>query len=289
MPQSLSLPAPAKLNLLLHIIGQRADGYHLLESIFQFLDFSDELIFTKNNTAEITYALNLPQVPLAKNIIFQAVEKLKPFRKDPTFGVHIQLNKKLPMGGGLGGGSSNAATTLLALNTLWQLNLSTQKLLDIGLSLGADVPIFLYGHAAFAQGVGEQLTPVSPVEAWYLIAMPDVLVSTERVFSHPDLKRNTPSYLKTPDSWLSGHNDCEPLVKELYPSVAKAYNWLVEYQPTRMTGTGACLFAAFPTKEAAEKVLDKTPKGLKCVVAKGLNSSPAHQALKKQTIRDTNL
>lgn len=287
----LRLPAPAKLNLFLHIIGQRPDGYHLLETLFQFLDHSDELLFWRTHDGQITLSPNLPGVAPEDNLIVQAARALQPFCSDPMLGVRIELKKCLPIGGGLGGGSSNAATVLLALNLLWQLQLDSATLAQIGLSLGADVPIFLYGQAAFARGIGEKLIPQTPVEAWYLVLQPDVSISTATIFTHPDLPRQTPSLsaastqrgestpLDTSLNWQTYQNDCQSLVESLYPQVALTRNWLLEYAPSRMTGTGACIFAVFPTREAAEYVLAKRPKNVQGFVAQGKNTSPTHLAL----------
>ncbi|HLV49063.1 MAG TPA: 4-(cytidine 5'-diphospho)-2-C-methyl-D-erythritol kinase [Aliidiomarina sp.] len=275
----LILPAPAKLNLFLHIVGQRDDGYHLLETLFQFLDFGDSLSFWQTNTGKITLEPSLPGVADSDNLIVKAATALLPYRTDSNQGIHIELVKRLPMGGGLGGGSSDAATVLLALNLLWQLNLAPELLADIGLSLGADVPVFVHGSAAFARGVGEQLIPMEPEEAWYLVIHPGVEISTAEVFTHPDLPRHTSPLENTPLVWADYRNDCENLVKSLHPQVAQALNWLLEYAPSRMTGTGACLFAVFASKEAAECALADLPHTFNGFVAQGKNRSPTHQAL----------
>ncbi|MCO4321781.1 4-(cytidine 5'-diphospho)-2-C-methyl-D-erythritol kinase [Aliidiomarina quisquiliarum] len=279
---NLVLPAPAKLNLFLHIVGQRDDGYHNLETLFQFLDYGDSLSFWYTQTGTISLEPNLPGVAQEDNLIVKAATALLPFRSSLTAGVHIELNKYLPMGGGLGGGSSDAATVLLALNELWQLKLSHQQLADIGLALGADVPIFVHGYAALARGVGEQLVPMTPAEAWYLVVHPGVAISTAEIFGHPNLPRNTKPLASNHVVWSDCHNDCEQLVESLYPQVAQARLWLLEYAPSRMTGTGACLFAAFASKATAERALAKLPSKFSGFVAQGKNISPAHQALNAQ-------
>ena len=195
--KSISFPCPAKLNLFLHIVGQRDDGYHELETIFQFLDYSDTLTIKITNDNKISLLTPIEGVENENNLIVKAArllqEKITLEKSTFTFGADIQLKKILPMGGGLGGGSSNAATVLLALNTLWKTQLSTEKLADIGLTLGADVPIFIHGFAAFAQGIGEILTPVQPKEYWYLVSKPSCSISTQAVFTSDDLPRNTPN------------------------------------------------------------------------------------------------
>lgn len=277
---SLTLPSPAKLNLFLHIVGRRENGYHELETVFQFLDFGDELTFTLTHNNEITLATPFANVASEDNLIVKAAKALLPYKQN-ELGVDIAIDKVLPMGGGLGGGSTNAATTLLALNQLWQLDLSLKKLAEIGLKLGADVPIFVHGFAAFAQGVGEVLTPVEPTEYFYLVSKPDVSISTQAVFTDPDLVRDTAKI--NPDQMVieNFHNDCQNLVIKRYPEVAKLLAWLVEYAPSQMTGTGACIFSRFDSREQAEKVQELLPENITSFVAKGVNQSPLHQALAK--------
>lgn len=277
-PTRLTLPAPAKLNLFLHITGRRADGYHELESVFQFLDISDHLHFTLTQDGQASLVSDLPDVPEQDNLIVRAARLLQRHAAKNA-GVRIQLEKVLPMGGGLGGGSSDAATTLLALNYLWQLNLTREQLAALGLQLGADVPVFVHGFAAFARGVGEQLEPVSPAECFYLVVHPNVHISTAEIFRHPDLIRNTKPVSNTDVDWQLCRNDCEALVRSCYPPVAHALDWLLEYAPSRMTGTGACIFAPFNTKDAAEQALADLPNGYRGFIAQGQNRSPAHLAL----------
>ncbi|EDM69182.1 4-diphosphocytidyl-2-C-methyl-D-erythritol kinase [Moritella sp. PE36] len=265
--------APAKLNLFLYINGRRNDGYHELQTLFQFVDIGDELAMSPNLSDRITITPAIPGVALADNIIYQAAMVLKTHSSLPL-GVDISLTKNLPMGGGLGGGSSDAATTLVALNHLWQLNLDEEQLAAIGLKLGADVPVFVRGHAAFAEGIGEQLTSIEVDEHYYLIAIPDTQVNTAKLFSDPELIRNTP---KRPLNQLlreEWKNDFEPTVKKRHPEVAKALEWLLKYAPSRLTGSGCCVFSEFKTKSDALAVLAKAPKGMQIYLAKGLNKSP---------------
>ncbi|GAW96071.1 MULTISPECIES: 4-(cytidine 5'-diphospho)-2-C-methyl-D-erythritol kinase [Colwellia] len=276
--KAIEFPSPAKINLFLHIVGQRDDGYHNLETLFQFIDHSDILTLTVTDKASIDLLTPLEGVNYDDNLIVKAAQLLKRKTKTP-FGVKISINKILPMGGGLGGGSSNAATVLVALNTLWQCQLSTSDLAILGLSLGADVPIFIYGFAAFAQGVGERLTAMDPEEPWYLITKPECSISTQQVFTAVDLPRNTkklsPSALDTTDFLNDNfHNDCQSLVIKHYPEVAKLLAWLVEYAPSRMTGTGACVFTRFSSQKEACSLQAKLPKGVSSFVARGLNKSP---------------
>ena len=276
--QKLVLPSPAKINLFLHINGRREDGYHLLQTVFQFLDICDTLTFEPNNSGTISLNCDIPALTGDDNLIIKAANLLKPHAK-PDAGIDITLNKILPMGGGVGGGSSNAATTLLALNQLWQLNLSQQTLCELGLSLGADVPVFVNGHSVFAEGVGEIFTPIEPSELWYLLAMPDCHISTASVFTHPELPRKTPTLSPKNYRFASTQNDCESLVKKLSPEVANTINRLLEYAPTRLTGTGACVFSCFEDKQSAEKAMTYLPSGVKGTVTKGQNISATHQTL----------
>lgn len=288
--QQLRLPAPAKLNLFLHITGRRADGYHLLQTLFQILDTGDELEFRVNQSGRIELRCNDKSLEGADNLIYRAAQALKPYAAADA-GVDIFLDKKLPMGGGLGGGSSDAATTLHALNKLWQLGLTVAELAAIGLKLGADVPLFVEGYTAFAEGVGEKLKPVTIAEKVFLIVTPACHVSTVDVFTHPDLIRNSKviteadvlnSFGATAEDWLSNadwRNDCQPLVERLYPIVALTLQWLVEYAPSRMTGTGASLFAEFPDEISARRALANLPAHCRGFVARGVNRSPLLTAL----------
>ncbi|KKL26079.1 hypothetical protein LCGC14_2398870 [marine sediment metagenome] len=266
-------PSPAKLNLFLHITGRRQDGYHLLQTAFQFLDYGDSLSFDVNDSGQIILATPLDGVDDDDNLIVKAAKLIKPYASTAS-GVSISIKKKLPMGGGLGGGSSNAATTLTALNTLWKCGLSTAELAQLGLSLGADVPIFITGHAAWAEGVGEQLTPISPVEPWFAVIVPDCHVSTAEIFSSTQLTRDCEPI--TIPRFLSGEgsNVCEAVVKQHYPAVAEALDWLSQFGVARMTGTGACVFTDFKSQSEAQHVINNLPSRWQGFVAKGCNQSP---------------
>ena len=271
-------PSPAKLNLFLYITGQRDNGYHELQTLFQFLDFGDELTITANLSGEITLTPNLPGVSLTDNLIWKAANALQK-QTNCSFGADIQLTKVLPMGGGIGGGSSNAATVLVALNYLWQTHLSDAELAEIGLHLGADVPVFVHGFAAFAEGVGEKLTQTEPDEKVYLVIRPNVSIATKDIFSHPQLIRNTPKRELATLLELPYENDCEKIVRMLYPEVDKQLSWLLQYAPSRLTGTGSCVFAEFSSKVEAEAVLAKLPDTVFAFVALGCNISPLKETL----------
>ncbi|ASK70402.1 4-diphosphocytidyl-2-C-methyl-D-erythritol kinase [Shewanella putrefaciens] len=271
---SRNWPAPAKLNLFLHINGRRADGYHELQTLFQFIDCCDLLDFRVTQTPELILHSDMSSVVAdSDNLILRAAKSLQQATGYPG-GAEIWLEKCLPMGGGLGGGSSDAATTLVALNQLWNTQLSNDELATIGLKLGADIPVFIRGFAAFAEGVGERLQAVTPTEFWYLVIAPDAHVSTAAVFQDPLLPRNTPklgidTLMSQP--WA---NDCQDLVVSKYPQVAKALGWLLEYAPSRMTGTGACVFGEFSSQQQALAALAKLPSDMQGFVAKGMNISP---------------
>ena len=276
--QTLTLPAPAKLNLWLHIIGRRADGYHELETVFQFLDHGDELSFAVRDDGVIRLHTEIEAVPHDSNLIVRAARKLQE-QSGTTLGADIWLSKVLPMGGGIGGGSSDAATTLLALTHLWQLDWDEDRLAALGLSLGADVPVFVRGHAAFAQGVGEQLTPVDPEEPWYVVLVPQVSVSTVEIFSHPQLTRDSLPLKMRPVPEGNSRNDCQPVVEQSYPEVRNALNSLGKFTEARLTGTGSCVFGAFPSKAEADKVLALLSATQTGFVAKGSNVSMLHRKL----------
>lgn len=276
-------PSPAKLNLFLHITGRRPNGYHNLQSLFQLLDFGDALKFTLTTSQDIELRTPIEGVKNADNLIIRAANLLAGYRK-VKHGVVIDLDKQLPMGGGIGGGSSNAATTLVALNKLWQCELSEDTLADIGLSLGADVPIFVRGHTAFASGVGEQLTPVKTPPKWFLVVNPGVHVSTADVFNLPELPRETAEIAWQDYSFANTHNDCQQIVCNRYPEVAKLLQWLVHYAPSRMTGTGACVFSVFDDQASAERVRAQLPKKWHGFVARGVDVSPLKTTIKRVTM-----
>ncbi|TLE15302.1 4-(cytidine 5'-diphospho)-2-C-methyl-D-erythritol kinase [Vibrio cholerae] len=271
-------PSPAKLNLFLYITGRRANGYHDLQTLFQFLDHGDELTITANNSGNITLSPALADVALEDNLIYKAAMALKNAAQSPL-GADIQLHKVLPMGGGIGGGSSNAATTLVALNYLWQTGLSDDQLAEIGLALGADVPVFTRGFAAFAEGVGEELSAVEPEEKWYLVVRPAVSIATKDIFTHPQLMRNTPKRDLASLLATLYENDCEKIVRSLYPEVDKQLSWLLQYAPSRLTGTGSCVFAEFSSRKDAQAVFAQLSDNVLAFVAQGRNVSPLRKTL----------
>lgn len=274
---SISLLSPAKLNLFLHITGRRDDGYHTLQTLFQLLDWGDDLVFTPREDGQLTLSGDDLSLPAEQNLIIQAARALP--REPGAPGANIKVHKRIPTGGGMGGGSSNAATTLLALNALWQLGLSNAALQQIGGKLGADVPVFVAGHTAWAEGIGEQLTPVTMPPDWYLVITPDCHIATAEIFSHQQLTRDT-SPIKIA-AFFEGHsrNDCQPLVRELYPEIDNALNWLENFGDARLTGTGACVFCRFADETSARSALEQLPRRFKAFVARGINKSPALDAL----------
>ncbi len=278
---SLTLPAPAKINLFLHILNQRPDGYHNLQTLFQFLDYGDTLTFTRRTDTHISIRPAMDNIQERDNLIYKAAELLQVHSHSP-YGVDIECQKKLPIGGGLGGGSSNAASTLLGLNKLWQCQLNQTQLSELGLQLGADVPVFIYGQAAWAEGVGDKLSPLNNLdEPYYLVLNPNIQVHTGRIFSHKDLTRNTPAISIRTALADEGHNDCEPLVRALYPDIDKAMNLLGKFAKAKLTGTGGCVFAAFANRQEAEETQQQMPKEWISFVARGMNISSTQQALSK--------
>jgi 4-diphosphocytidyl-2-C-methyl-D-erythritol kinase len=266
-------PAPAKLNLFLHITGRRNDGYHELQTLFQFLDFGDTLTFEVRPDGSIRRANAVAGVDADQDLALRAARALQ---RDTScrLGCEIRIDKRIPIGGGLGGGSSDAATALVALNRLWDLKLSTAELAQIGLALGADVPAFILGHAAWAEGIGEQLTPVWPAEPWYLVITPDCMVSTREAYADPGLQRSTPHVGW--DDYAAGrtHNAFEPVVRKRYPAVAAALDWAMPLGKPRLSGSGASVFVDFAVREHAERALATLPAQWRGFVARGLNESP---------------
>lgn len=279
-------PSPAKLNLFLYITGRNDNGYHQLQTLFQFVDYGDELTITANDSGKITLAPDIPGVKTHDNLIWRAATALAKATNCP-FGAEISIDKILPMGGGIGGGSSNAATVLVALNHLWRTRLSSDQLADIGLQLGADVPVFVRGFAAFAEGVGEILSPAQPEEKWYLVVRPPVSIATVDIFTHPDLTRNTPKRDLATLLQQKYENDCEKIVRLQYPEVDKQLSWLLQYAPSRLTGTGSCIFSEFHNRKSAEKVLSKLPDNVSAFIAKGCNRSPLLETLAKYQLAHT--
>lgn len=309
---SLAVPAPAKLNLFLHITGRRSDGYHLLQTAFQLLDYGDTVELQLRDDNQILMFESLAEVSDQDNIVIKAAIALRDFaetqgtellagQSNPQLsGVSIQILKKIPMGGGLGGGSSNAASTLLGLNQLWDLGLSLDQLAAIGLELGADVPVFVHGQSGFAEGVGEQLKALELPKRWFAVIKPPVSVPTAAIFAYAQLTRDTrPIRIAAffdaqqnpySDSQIDGslHNDCEPVARKLYPAIDQALLWLDQHLASsglkakaKLTGTGACIFAGFDTQAQAQAVIDALPvaTGMSGFIAQGTNRSIAHQAL----------
>ena len=283
MTCKLTLPAPAKLNLLLHITGQRPDGYHTLQTLFQFIDYCDELVLTRCDNAQIRLTSELAQVATQDNLIYRAARLLQQ-ATGTAYGACISVNKRIPLGAGLGGGSSDAATTLIGLNQLWNTRLSLPALAELGLRLGADVPVFIHGRAAWAEGVGEQLTAVELPQLWFLVITPDCHVQTRDIFCHKELTRNTSTITMATALQHGGNNDCEPLARKLYPEIDKALEWLNDFADARMTGTGSSLFARFRTRAEAEEVLTHPSCRWKGIIARGLNLSPLHNIAKIGTV-----
>lgn len=267
-------PSPAKINLFLHVCGQYENGYHSLQTLFQLLDFGDQIGIEVTQSGKVQLVDEISGVASVDNLIFKAAQLLINHKPNEHLGAKIHLRKKIPMGGGLGGGSSNAATVLIALNYMWDCQLSMNELLTLGVKLGADVPVFINGHSAFAQGIGEQLTNTHIPEAYYLVATPKTNISTQAIFTHPDLPRNTRIFKVTDYKFELTHNDCEKLVCKLQPEVANLVNRLLHYAPSRMTGTGASVFAVFASFKEAENVIQHLPEGVSAFVAKGLDVSP---------------
>ena len=270
--------APAKLNLMLRVVGRRTDGYHLLQSVFQFVDLADELSFVARRDNQIRRLSGAVGVAPEDDLVVRAARALQA-HCDVQRGIDIRLDKRIPMGAGLGGGSSDAATTLIALNQLWSCGLNRDELLGLGLQLGADVPIFIHGHAAWAEGVGERLTDLTLPETVYLLVVPPCHVDTGKVFQDPELTRNSPRI--TIRDFLAGEhsNDCTAVVRKRYPDVAQALDWLMERAPARMTGTGSCVFAEFADETSAHDALSQLPASMAAYVVRGNNRSALHQQL----------
>jgi 4-diphosphocytidyl-2-C-methyl-D-erythritol kinase len=275
MSRALSVLSPAKLNLFLHITGRRPDGYHELQTLFQLLDWGDHLTFSSSTSGSITLDCDDDRIPAEDNLVLRAARLLQ----RGSLGAHIRLRKLIPAGAGLGGGSSNAASTLLALNHLWNLGLNRDRLLAMGAGLGADVPVFVGAHTAWAEGVGDILTPVELPERWYLILVPDCHVSTARVFSHRQLTRNSNPIKMAAFFQGDSRNDCQELVRRLYPEVDKSLKILDNFGEARLTGTGACAFVSFASEAVARAARDRLPGGLTSVLARGVNKSPVQAVL----------
>jgi 4-diphosphocytidyl-2-C-methyl-D-erythritol kinase len=272
--------APAKLNLFLHVTGRRADGYHELQTLFQLIDLCDTLTIGVRVDGQIDRPEGPESIAAESDLTVRAAHALKS-ATGTALGAEIRVRKRIPIGAGLGGGSSDAATTLLALNELWDCRLSTAELTRLALPLGADVPVFVQGSSAWAEGVGERLTPVSLPERWYVVVYPGVPVSTREVFQSPELTRNSPLITIRAFFESGGRNDCEPVVRTSVPEVAEALDWLLRWAPARLTGTGSCVFAAFSGAAEAERLAARVPDRWMSFVARGLSTSPVHQQLRQ--------
>lgn len=290
---ALTLPAPAKINRMLHIVGRRPEGYHELQTLFQFLDYGDNLVFSLREDERIALTPQIEGVANADNLIVRAAQALRAEAGRALPGVDIRLDKRLPMGGGLGGGSSNAATTLLALDHLWQLGTEVDRLATLGLELGADVPVFVRGFSAWGEGIGEQLIPAPLDTPWFVVLHPGASVATARVFGHPELTRNTP-LISMSRALQGGRNDCEAVVRKLEPGIGEAIDLLRQYGPAMLTGTGACVFCPLKSRSAALELEREILYGIarhaypshwSVFRARGCNLSPLHQAL--EAIRAT--
>lgn len=278
----LTLPAPAKLNLFLHITGRRADGYHELQTVFQFIDLQDTITLANRSDQQINRVTSWSEVAEEDDLMVRAAQKLAN-SCGISAGVDITIEKHIPMGAGLGGGSSDAATVLCGLNLLWGLDLSNRELADIGITLGADVPIFIYGHAAWAEGTGEILTSIDPPEDNYLLIVPPAHVSTAEIFNHPALTRDS-SPIKIADFLEGqGQNDLEAVVRQEYPVIDDTMNWLQHFSNARMTGTGAGVFITTDSAREAQNIAQQAPADWRCFVTRGLNTSPLYDQLSSFT------
>jgi 4-diphosphocytidyl-2-C-methyl-D-erythritol kinase len=277
-------PAPAKLNLFLHVVGRRADGYHEIQTAFQLIDLADRLWFTPRPDARIERVEGPAAVPAAEDLCVRAARRLQA-ETGSTQGVEIRIEKHIPIQGGLGGGSSDAATTLVALNALWNTGLDAARLAEIGLRLGADVPLFVFGQSAWGEGVGERLTPLELPERHYAIVFPGVGMRTAEVFQAPELTRKTPKTTIRGFLKAGGRNDCEPVVAGRSPEVREALTWLSKRGAARLTGTGSCVFAAFDERSAAESALAGLPPAWHGFVARGIDGSPLRERLAAERSR----
>jgi len=278
-PAETHWPAPAKLNLFLHVTGRRADGYHELQTLFQLIDLCDTVAITVREDGQIERPVGPPQVPCEADLTVRAARALQS-ATGTRLGASLKVRKRIPEGGGLGGGSSDAATTLLALNEMWGCGLSLSELASLSRPLGADVPVFVQGSSAWAEGVGERLTPVTLPAKWYVVIYPGVAMSTREVFQSAELTRNSPLITIRAFFESGGRNDCEPVVRARAPQVAEALEWLARFAPARLTGTGSCVFSACGSAGDAERLAARVPDRWMSFVAQGLNASPVHERLK---------
>ncbi len=276
MTAGSAFAAPAKLNLMLRVTGRRADGYHLLQTVFRFIDYGDALRFRVRDDGVIARCQDVAGVSPGQDLTLRAARLLQRVGGTPL-GTDITLDKRLPLGAGLGGGSSDAATTLIVLNRLWELDLPRARLQQLALELGADVPVFVFGESALGEGIGEKLTPLALPAAWYLVLLPPVSVATADIFQDADLIRDSNAITIPPFSAELGGNDLEPVVCRQYPEVARHLDWLRQFGAASMTGSGACVFAEFSTEEAARAVGRQLPATMHGVVARGLDRHPLWQ------------
>ena len=278
-PAETHWPAPAKLNLFLHVTGRRADGYHELQTLFQLIDLCDTVAISVREDGQIERPVGPPQVPFEADLTVRAARALQS-ATGTRLGASLKVRKRIPQGGGLGGGSSDAATTLLALNEMWNCGLSLSELASLASPLGADVPVFVQGSSAWAEGIGERLTPVTLPGTWYVVIYPGVSMSTREVFQSPELTRNSPLITIRAFFESGGRNDCEAVVRSRVPQVAEALEWLARFAPARLTGTGSCVFSACGSASDAERLAARVPDRWMSFVAQGLNTSPVHERLK---------
>src|SRR6267154_5552486 len=278
-PAETPWPAPAKLNLFLHVTGRRADGYHELQTLFQLIDLCDTVAIRVREDGQIERPVGPPEVPCEADLTVRAARALQS-ATGTHLGASLKVRKRIPQGGGLGGGSSDAATTLLALNVIWNCGLSLSELASLSRPLGADVPVFVQGSSAWAEGVGERLTPVTLPGKWYVVIYPGVAMSTREVFQSPELTRNSPLITLRAFFESGGRNDCEAVVRSRSPEVAEALEWLSRVAPAHLTGTGSCVFTAFESAAEAERLAGRVPDCWGSFVARGLDRSPLHELLR---------
>ena len=279
MSDGIAFPAPAKLNLMLRVVGRRADGYHLLQTVYRFIDFGDTITFRVRDDGVVERANDVPGIAAGEDLTVRAARLLQA-AAGTALGADITVEKRLPLGGGLGGGSSDAATALLALNHLWRTRLTRERLLALALELGADVPAFVFGENAWAEGIGERLTPLALPDAWYLVLTPPVAVSTARIFHDPELKRDSkPTKIQAFFSAEHAGNDLEATVCREFPEVRRHLEWLRRSVPAWVTGSGSSVFAAFSTESAAREVWAQAPEGMRGFIAQGLSRHPLRDLL----------
>jgi len=273
MTAAIRWPAPAKLNLFLHVIGRRADGYHDLQTLFQLIDLSDDIHIEVRADGRIERLAGPAEVPPEADLVVRAARALQ-LAAGSRAGANLSVTKHIPMGGGLGGGSSDAATVLVALNRMWGCGLKEDDLAAIGVKLGADVPVFVRGHSAWAEGRGERLTPVDLPDRCFVLVHPQVHVPTATVFQAPELTRNSPPITMGGFLESGGRNDFEPVVRARYPEVARALDWLGQFAPARLTGTGSCIFAPCASRNEAQDIVERVPAQWRGIVARAMNVSP---------------